>query len=188
MHTFFFQKRMGGRFSPCTTVNVAISHVGANGNVLCLYQLCYDSLDVLQVTFGCCVFVGVSGTLYSKNTKTVLSVQDTGVWGKQAFDMSLWFGIGQIVPAPSTLKPRSNARRILSKERKTNCVSCFLTSLRCMYSDAPSSRACLRLHNMSSVSQPCTAERHKENSISRGSLFLSANSGTFMLLICQVKG
>lgn len=104
---FFTQK--GVFFFPRTIVNIAISHVGANSNVLCLYQLCYDSLDVLQVTFGCCVFVGVSGTLYSKNTKTVLSVQDTGVRGKQAFDLSSWFGIGQIIPAPSTLKPRSNA-------------------------------------------------------------------------------
>ncbi len=56
-----------------------------------------------------------------------------------------------------------------------------------MYSDALSSRACLRLHNMSSVSHPRTAERHKENSISRGSLFLSANSGTFMLLFVRSK-
>ncbi len=67
-------KKEKGEFSsmPCTILNIEISHVGANGNVLCLYQLCYDSLDVLQVTFGCCVFVGVSATLYSKNTKTVL--------------------------------------------------------------------------------------------------------------------
>ncbi len=81
-----------GAFSskPCTILNVAISHVGANGNVLCLYQLCYDSLDVLQVTFGCCVFVGVSGTLYSKNTKTVLSVQDTGAGGKQTLEFIVW--------------------------------------------------------------------------------------------------
>lgn len=75
---------------PCTILNVEISHVGANGNVLCLYQLCYDSLDVLQVTFGCCVFVGVSGTLYSKNTKTVLSVQDTGAGGKQTLEFIVW--------------------------------------------------------------------------------------------------
>lgn len=107
--SIFFSRKKEGRFFPCTIVNVAISHVGANSNVLCLYQLCYDSLDVLQVTFGCCVFVGVSGTLYSKNTKNRFKCaryRRTG--GKQAFDLSSWFAIGQIVHALSTLKPRLN--------------------------------------------------------------------------------
>lgn len=99
---------------PCTIVNVAISHVRANGNVLCLYQLCYDSLDVLQVTFGCCVFVGVSGTLYSKNTKTVLSVQDTGAGGKQTLELTVWLA-------------RSSMRFLIKS--KTNHISCFLVSV-----------------------------------------------------------
>lgn len=97
---FSSEKKRATFFSPCTIVNVAISHVGANGNVSCLYQLCYDSLDVLQVTFGCCVFVGVSGTLYSKNTKTVLSVQETAVWGKQAFFLTRVYSLALARSSP----------------------------------------------------------------------------------------